>query len=1108
MKEILTKKLLIIVSVVTFIVLGAVVLSLTAGRTYYPSLSDPDGIFYQRVDDQGNVIYTITNQEIFEEIKSNDGIQQLLYMTDSVLLSEYIDQVTQDEIDEKILELTYGTSDPDELAKLDDDTKEKYEIAFQQSMILAGFQNNEGEYARLIVAREKYATEQAVLDELITEKNVALEYLNNYWGDVSAIKIRFTSTEDAKFVMQKFNLVSLAGIDLREYNGYVYKQESLLDSEENIVQAYITIDVYYFDSENQDILDSDGDVAYEYGVNGLYSDGTNQFNLVDGNLLNGLGEVVISTDVLFDNSEDALAYKEENTTYYSVTRTDPYNMDETIEVRDETEAVVFTIDPDGHIWNTLAEDVTYTTDLYVNKVYTSIDKVVTVTSNNSSSLTEEQVLAKYIEMYNYVYSLYRDELPTNLTAQQLAATDDEYLAFNYLDEKDLNPTLATYMFDTLSIADSERYSQTPKAIASGVDTYYYMIFKLTEVPKEDFMSKIFDYLIPLVVIPTSIGATIELPTTTYYGGTIGWSSSNTAVISSLGTVNVPDTDTEVTLTFSMTVLGKSESHSITVTVLANGETDSVTVPEWEEISLKTLINDPTAYNILFNRLLDDYITGSNGETNIDTILIATRQELGLKIYDHYLGLDYQAIDKTFITEKSGDKLILATYESTLTSDEPLQITADQFLEFALTKNAALYTLYASQFKELLYSTYYTEVFGDQKDLMKNNTPAMDEMYTSITNVKEYYAYLGQLYAQYGMTFGYATFSDYIYAQYGTKTELGLMEYFVSGKIQPYFINETVVATDVVDALYPIVQDYYDNYFSLDVTHLLIYLDFDEDGSPDDYYEYKDSLTPEQLDAFNILQAGLEIAIDEYEGTFAELISEYNKASREDETWGIYKQNGFFILTEDLNTVDDNDVSHSLTYSGTYGVKDTFVEEYVTALINLYQEYQLDQNLSKSEIYSGLVETKFGLHVIEASKGDDFEQPTCDFTETDPDNPLYSDGSENANEAPTLEQMQLYALYKFYSMVYDLTDADIEATYGITVPKLPTSVKSALDFYLGDLLDGLYVLGTINVDMSGRLESGEFVSNIYTTATNAELMAMLADVGTVYFDAIFSEYITE
>lgn len=45
MKEGLTKKIIIIVSVVSAVVLTFVILAFATGNTYYPSLSNPDEIF-------------------------------------------------------------------------------------------------------------------------------------------------------------------------------------------------------------------------------------------------------------------------------------------------------------------------------------------------------------------------------------------------------------------------------------------------------------------------------------------------------------------------------------------------------------------------------------------------------------------------------------------------------------------------------------------------------------------------------------------------------------------------------------------------------------------------------------------------------------------------------------------------------------------------------------------------------------------------------------------------------------------------------------------------------------------------------------------------------
>ena len=1112
MKGIFTKKVLVIISVVSVIVLTAVVLSLTMGRTYYPSLSDPNGVFYQRVDDDGNVLYEITNQDLFEEIKSNDGIQQLLFMVDSMILSDYINEVTEDEIDDKILELTYGTSDPDALAEISDDVKADLEVQFEQSMILAGFPDNPEDYAKLIVAREKFAMDVILDEQVIDEIDIVKEYLNRYFKDIQAIKIRFTSAADALAVLEKFNLVSLSTTGLREYNGYIYNSESLKDPFDEIVEAYTTIDTYYFD-ENDNILDTDSEIIYTIGYNDIYTDADDvQYRIQPGtgDLVDGLDDQVIPAAHIFDTLSEAESYKEANSEYYVVTRTDPYDMNETIEVINASSELVFTIDPNGHIWDTDLNDVTYTTDLIVNKVYKPIEDVSIVTLNNSTELSDEEVLEKFIEMYNYVYGLYRDALPSGATVEDLVALDNEYLQFNYEEDYAVNPMIPDFMFSSLSIEDGERYTYDYEALETGGVSQYYLIYKLTEPQKEDVMDKVFDSIEETIIIPTTVGSSITLPTSSYYESTISWTSSDTDIISKTGAFVAPKGDVEIDLTYTITALGRTRSNTITVTALAAGETVEVTDEAPEALSYRDIVNDPTAFNYLEDKLYNDYIYGTSGESNVEDILSEQRALLGFQINDYYLALDYINIYSDYVIEGDGDRTVLASLDSTLNSEEAVTITADDFFEFAIAKNAALYTLYASQFQELLHSPYFEEVFGTQTNLQRNNSDRMAAMYDQITQAKEYYSYLLNIYAQYGMTFTYSTFSEYSYSQFGAKTELALLEYFVSGELQPYLIYETIEDEDIINAMYPFVMDYYDNYFSLNVVHVLAYVDFDEDGSPDDFEDFKDQMTQAEIDAFTALQARLETAMDEFEGTFDELVTEYNNATREDETWGEFKQNGFMILTEDLNVADSDTqgVTHSLTYSGDYGVKDSFDERFVEALIDLYDEYQLPQNADISELYSGLVETQFGLHLIEVSQGDDFDKPSFAFTEEDSENPEYSVGVENPNDTPTLEQLELYSLYKFYTMVYDLSDADVEETYGITVPSFPTSVKNALDTYFGDLLTSTYVLGVININMTDRLSNGEFVTNSYLNLSDTELMAMLQEVGGIYYEAIFGDYVTE
>jgi hypothetical protein len=389
---------------------------------------------------------------------------------------------------------------------------------------------------------------------------------------------------------------------------------------------------------------------------------------------------------------------------------------------------------------------------------------------------------------------------------------------------------------------------------------------------------------------------------------------------------------------------------------------------------------------------------------------------------------------------------------------------------------------------------------------------MDAMYEQVANVKSYYAYLQNMYADYKQTFPYLSYTEYAYSQYGTKSENELLQYFIEGAIQPYLINEAIEEYNLIDLFVPTLEDYFTRYFSLNISHLIINVDFDEDGAPDDYNEYYDGLTLVEQGEFDILISDFEDEITAYldlntTNTLTKLVSDYRNASRENETWGPYKQEGLLLITEDLNIKDEKDekIKHSLEYSGTYGVKDTYVQEYVDALVALYQKYNDPQYINQTSLRSILVKTEFGAHLIVATKGDNFEKFTALFAEANPSSPVYSEGSVNPEGAPSLEQMKLYAKYYFYKTVYDLSDTEVESKYGITLPKLPSSVSSAMEYYFDGILAKIYVVGTVNIRVADRMIAGEFFVNEYNSLNDTDLKAKLSTIHDVYYDALYGEY---
>jgi hypothetical protein len=183
-----------------------------------PVLTTPDAVFFQGAD------FSITYQQIYEQFKANDGINQLLFMVDSHLFATELAAVSQADIDAKIKFLQYGTDDDALIAELSDEDKASLEENYAQNIFLLGYQNDAAVYARMLVAKENIAL-AAMLNPVnkdltwyLSDTVIKNDYVNNYFEDVAAIKIRFFSETDAKTAMRSLNLVSYQG-DLRLYTG-------------------------------------------------------------------------------------------------------------------------------------------------------------------------------------------------------------------------------------------------------------------------------------------------------------------------------------------------------------------------------------------------------------------------------------------------------------------------------------------------------------------------------------------------------------------------------------------------------------------------------------------------------------------------------------------------------------------------------------------------------------------------------------------------------------------------------------------------------------------------------------------------------------------------
>jgi hypothetical protein len=466
----------------------------------------------------------------------------------------------------------------------------------------------------------------------------------------------------------------------------------------------------------------------------------------------------------------------------------------------------------------------------------------------------------------------------------------------------------------------------------------------------------------------------------------------------------------------------------------------------------------------------------------------------LRIHDYYLATDYKAIDTDFEIDQEGSLTLIASYDDKT-------ISADQFFSYVMNRNAGMYLIHTAQIKALMNAHYETVYCLDtatcEYDYEKNESAKMVEHVNDYNTMKAQFE--GSMYAS------YYTFEDYLYLAYGVKNmEEMINSYYIKQTLQPIYIFDMVKANDyeVLNSLIDMMQPYYDNYYSLKVNHLLIYVDRNEDGSPDKYEDFYEELDDEAKLTHDAKMEAFELAIRTYledeDNTFSSLVSEYKQALRTDETWGEFKAYGLYILTENLST------SSSLTYANSINkYEDSFVER----LIELYQLYKLEEN--SDEVYlldSTLLETSYGLHLIKAEKGSVFDRPSAEFemTYNDENVPNFAIGIENDSEYISFEQLKLYAQYRFSVVAFG--SVDLEEQYGFVRPSIPASVNAAFKEFASKLHDALYVVGYLNVGIVEELSLGDFVNGhaAYFDGSQEDLAAILNQISDIYNRQIFIE----
>jgi hypothetical protein len=194
----------------------------------------------------------------------------------------------------------------------------------------------------------------------------------------------------------------------------------------------------------------------------------------------------------------------------------------------------------------------------------------------------------------------------------------------------------------------------------------------------------------------------------------------------------------------------------------------------------------------------------------------------------------------------------------------------------------------------------------------------------------------------------------------------------------------------------------------------------------------------------------------------------------------------------------------LTYANSVN---KYENSFVDALIEMYQDYKLEANVDSEFIYSDdLIETSYGVHLIRAAKGDDFDMPSAEFEMTyDEDNePEYLEGLVNDSEYISFDQLRIFAQNRFATIAFGTVD--IDELYGFTKPTLPDDITDSLNMFAKSLHDALYVVGYLNIGVMGELRLGDFDNEAasYFSGRQSDLFDAFTGLEEIYNNQIFQD----
>ena len=1061
--------------------------------------------------DQNNI--KVTKKDVWKTILYSNPMSNVSEMINKEVLGTVIDSVksegtNSDAYKNKRNLLVYGTDDSDKLNEMDNETKQEKEQQWANQLVILG--QAEEDYIYLQLAYDKYATYRLMAGLEVGGKTYDIsdetlkKEIESSNGDVYAITIKFYSEKDATTFLENYvnkdTHLSNVSSAIRYYYGdnmYVPSKDAELTFDGTNYQftreTFTLSDDTTVDVPNASLLkDSDGNYIYDETNHAFVSSHSTKLKNASGEVVkdendNEVYEKYILVKV--NDTNDGYVYYTKYTTAFDKTAEDATDYEHWTQTEATTE-----------------EDIAETEDSTMVAY-----KDATFSTSNTLELTTDLFLDLYVSMYNEYYSLQNKSVDANVTYNSFTAKEADTTKLNALLKEYgyvvVENEIRKYVGNLDYVVDVEK-SVNGKVVYKQITDNS---GKEVNLPNYKLTEGYFDSNNNLVYVLDENGNRIPLDTNKPIDEVTTFDNTNTIQITKAELyglyVALFAKDENSSLVYNYDTVNETRKDLATqlFTTLSSAEylkysksigSDYYLIFKLQD-DAKNYTDEEMAAKLaeLKESKVKEYVSNSSF---VNTCLAELRKEAGLKIFDEFFGYEYNnMIANNSSSNSYGPSDTSSYYKTKAYSAKKLAsikakdvkvsetssysgkytVKADDLYGYVMSHASSSYVSTAYLNKYLLTMPEFETLHGakaEKVNYLTSKNWKVKEYAEQAERMNQYFEYYRSLYAQYGLSYQYSSIEQFLYT-YGSRSFDDLVDLLERSTMRAVMLYKELVglnnmnyeeipstytftstlATEAFGATAEKFNKIVEDYIDVNVNHLLVYLDLDEDGNPDDYDgTYQDFVTTGTYPTYEALLDALYDQIQEFihDGAnenlskgdscaLEDFATAYNDASRKadaedlDKTLVEFKKYGVHIKYESLGEVTSSSISN-------------YVKEFQDEVRTLNKKLSDgDKDLLGYSVSDGFTQTEFGLHYVFAYEGSDFEVPSFKFTDTDNE---YAPGMTNENDEISNSQIALYMLEYYYGLVYGTTDHPEEhATY--LYPVLPTEITSKIDTLYGDYL---------------------------------------------------------